>query len=350
MGGDFVYSSGIENMLRVITGILFLTSCSFGIVKKGGKDPYLYDPKSDYTFTQLNELSSKVVETSQRDPITGKLSELFGKFQTPIKRIGILIFESEIQPTRDGLAGKNLVYLNEAGKQILTENFLNIWEQSIKLMGPDLNYVPVSKIKKSASYDKYGLFENDYVKSKRYSVAPDDIFYLESGRKTTTRTIVNPRGMRDMSFLLVPAYDMMAGPKWSEHNKQFVNDVCKDLNLDAVIIIMSHVSWTAAHTDKHSGEFIPEEIRVKIKTSTLVPLHKYHERLERVNSSEKPNVTLAFRAYESNIGIPALISVPLEMKNFDSIQKEVLTPMMKMYNDLTQMTLMRVIDDLKKTW
>lgn len=336
-------------MLRLF--ILLLTvSCSMNVIKSGGERPYAYDAGSEYMKEDLNELSKQVVETSKRDPHIGKLDKLFSKKQPPLKSVGILVFESEIQPTRGGLAGKDLVYLSESGKQILTESFLEIWEQSLKLLGPKLDYVPVSDIKKSKSFHQYGLPEENFVKTQRSSLAPDDIFFLESGKKTPTTTVVNPRGMRDVSFLLVPAYELMGGPKWSEHNKHFVNDVVKELKLDAVIIVMSELSWTAAHTDKHSGEFIPEELNVEIKASTLVPLTRYHERLEKLHINEKPNITLAYRSYNADISIPVLLSVPEDMKTYETIEKELISPMLKTYKDLSQMMIMRILSDLKKTW
>lgn len=337
-------------MLRLLLTLVFISSCSMGTIKSGGERTYLYDVPSEYTLEDLTELSSKVVTTLKRDPRVGKLDDLFGPGQKPIKRIGIVIFESQIQPTRGGLAGSDLVYMSEPGKQLLTEKLLTVWEQSIGVLEPRLDYVSTNKMKKSPSFHKYGQAEKDYVKSSRSSLAPDDIFFLEAGRKTTTTTVVNPRGMRDMSFVLVPATEMMSGPKWSEHNKHFLNDVSKDLKLDALLIVMSELSWTSAHTDKHTGVVFPEEIVVKIKASTLVPLHLYHERLEQLKINEKPNVTLAYRAYESEIKIPAFLSVPEESKNFEMIEIEILSPALKTYKDLSQMTLMRILEDVKKTW
>lgn len=319
-------------------------------IKSGGEKPYVYDVKTEYTSEALDELSPQLVETSKRDPHIGKLDSLFSKKQSPLKRVGIVVFESRIQQTLDGLAGQNLVYLSESGKQILTESFLSIWEQSIKLLSPDLDYVPTSKIKKTIPFHQYGQPEENFVKVQRSSLAPDDIFFLEKGKKTTMTSILNARGMRDVSFLLVPAYELMAGPKWSEHNKHFVNDVAKSLNLDAVIIVMSDVSWTASHTDKHSGEFIPEEISVEVKASTLIPLFRYHERLTKLHINEKPNLTLAYRAYNAEVKIPANISVPEGEKNFSTIEKQVLSPMLKTYKDVSQMMILRIAHDLQKTW
>ena len=337
-------------MLQLFLSLLILASCSMNTKTTGGKRPYIYNASTEYSIEDLSQLAHQVVETSKRDPHVGKLDNLFSSKQSPIKRIGIIIFESQLQPTRGGLAGQNLIYLSESGKQLFTESFLKVWEESINVMAPDFDYVKTANIKKSRSFHQYGLPEENFVKTQRSSFAPDDIFYLEKGRKTPTTTVVNPRGMRDVSFLLVPATELMSGPKWSEHNKHFVNDVAKELELDAAIIVMSEVSWTAAHTEKNSGEHIPEEIEINVKASTLIPLYRYHQRLEKLRINSKPNITLAYRAYKAQMNIPVTITVPQEAQSFETIESELLVPMFKTYKDLSQMTIMRIISDLKKTW
>lgn len=336
-------------MLRILA-LLILGSCSMGIVSTGGEKRYVYDVQKELNSESLRELSNQIITSSYRGPQIGKLEELFSKNQRPLKRVGIIIFESEVQPTRDGLSGRNLIYLSESGKQIMAENFLRIWEQSIKLISPGLDYVPTSQFKKAPSFDQYGMNEDDFIHSSRTSLGPDDIFYVESGKKITMKTVVNPRSLRDMSFLLIPAYELMGGPKWSEHNKQFLNDVSKDLKLDALLIVMSQVSWTAAHTDKHSGEYYPEQLQIKLKSSVLVPLHSYNERLAKIGNKATPDITLCYKSYESELKVPISISQEGQLKNFDTIEKELLTPVFKTYKDLSQMMLIRVTEDLQKTW
>ena len=337
-------------MIRIFFFLLIISSCSLGTLTKGGEKSYLYNSKDIYSSEKLRVLSADVIQTSDRDPPFGKLVDLFGSHQLPLKRVGIVIFESNIQPTRGGLSGRNLIYLSEAGKQILTENFLHIWEESFSVLSPEVDIYPVSKVKNHPSFRKYGKIQKNYINSSRSTIAPGDIFYVESGKETTSTTLLNPRDTQDMSFLLAPSYDLMGGPKWSEHQKHFLNDVAKDAKLDALIIVHSETSWTKNHMDKHSGEHHPEELKIKIKSSTLLPLHHYHDRLEKMGIKEKPNVSLCYKSYETEIKIPILISVPEELKNFDTIDYELLGPMLKGYKDLTQMMIIRMTDDLKKTW
>jgi len=337
-------------IIKNIVFLLFLTSCSMGVISSGGKRPYSYRSDYDYSTNELRSISQDTVLTLQRDPHEATLSKLFSPGVLPIKRVGILIFETEIQPTRDGLTGKNLIYLSDAGKQILTENFLKIWEESLKTLTQDIDVVSTQKIKKQSSSHQYGILEEDFIKSDRSLLAPDDIFYLESGKNNSSVALMNPRGMRDLSLIFIPAAELMNGPKWSEHGKHFLNDVAKDLNLDAVLSVISYVSWTSAHTDKHSGQFIPEEFKVKLKASTLVPLSRYHERLRKIDRKESPSVTVCYRKYESEIKVPINISTDEAKKNFDTISKELISPMIKTYKDFSQMTIMRIEEDLKKTW
>ena len=337
-------------MFRFLIGLFLLSSCSLGVKKSGGESPYVYDVFSQYSLDDLKYLSPHLVTTLSRDPQQGKLEDLFSKNQAPIKRVGILVFESMLQPTISGLSNENKIFLSEQGKQLLTERLLSIWEESFPLLGHGVEYVKVSKIKKSHAFKTDGSEVEDYVKTKRQSLASDDIFFLPPGKKTTMATVLNPRGMRDLSLAFVPASDLMAGPKFSEHAKHTLNEVAKELNLDAMIVVMNKINWTASHIDKHSGEIIPEEVVIKIDASVLIPLSRYHSRMNKLGlKRDLPNTTIAYRTYESLLKIPVLISVPDDLQKFEYIENELLTPMLKTYNDLSQMVELRIIDDLKKT-
>lgn len=337
-------------MLRLLIGLFLLTSCSLGVIKSGGERSYVYDVASEYSIDNLKELSPQIVTTMSRDPQKGKLEDLFSKEQAPIKRVGILVFETELQPTRSGLSGQDKVYLAEQGKQLLTEKMLSNWDQSLPILGQGIEYVKVSKIKANKFFKEDGSDVEDYVKSKRDALAPDDIFYVEAGKNTTTTTIVNARGMRDLSLALVPATELMAGPKFSEHAKHTLNEVAKALKLDAMLIVMNKINWTAAHTDKHSGEIIPEQVVVKLEASTLIPLAQYRERMNKLGvTRDVPNTTIAYRSYEAILKVPVLLSVDPEMQNFAHIEKELLGPTLKTYNDLSLMLQMQMVEDINKT-
>ena len=338
-------------MFRFLIGLLLLSSCSLGVTKKGGEKTYTYDASHTYSTEDLKTLAPEIIVTSQRDPQNGKLDDLFSKKQAPLKRVGIIVFETMIQPTRSGLSSEDKVFLTAAGKQLWTEKLLSSWEQSLPIIaGEGLEFVKVSKIKSAKSYQLDGMAVKDQILSKRDTLAPDDIFFLPKGKLTTSTTVLNARGMRDLSLALVPAAELMSGPKFSEHAKHTVNDVAKELKLDAVIIVMSNISWTAAHTDKHSGEVFPEEAIIHLKSSVLVPLSAYHERLKNLGETRVfPKTTVAYRTYESTLKVPVKITVGPELENFDYISSELLTPVTKTYNDLSHMLQMQMVEDIKKT-
>jgi hypothetical protein len=294
-------------------------------------------------------MAPEIVVTSFKDPNFSTLDNLFGKGQKPLKRIGIVIFEGVVQPTRAGLAESDLIYMNAAGKQLITEDFLTIWDQAMPLLEKNLDYVPVKRLKKAKSVLQYGLDQTDYVKGKSRALAPDDIFYLPKGKETTPLTVMNPRGLRDVSFLLVPANELMGGPKWSEHNKHYLNDAMKELKLDAAIIVMSSASWTAAHMDKHTGEHYPEQLKVKINASILTSLSDAQERGKKARINDVPKVNLCYRTYEAQLLSPVTITVQEDQQNFQNIDRELLTPLMKQYRDLSFMVIDTIASDLKKT-
>lgn len=337
-------------MFRFLFGLFFLTSCSLGVIQSGGEKGYVYSPKTEYTSEELKELSPHAVTTKSRNPQKGTLEELFSKNQKPLTRIGIVVFETTIQPTRGGLSGQDLIYVSAQGKQLLTEKMLSMWEQSLPILGEEIVYVPVSEIKKSKTLPTYGAAVKEHIVDSRTALDPDDIFFLPPGKNTATETVLNPRGMRDLSLALVPAAELMAGPKFSEHHRHALNDVAKELNLDAVLIVMSEINWTTAHIDKHSGESYPEVATVKIAVTTAVPFTSYHERLNKLGETrDLPKQTISYRYHETKVSIPISISVPAAEQTFTMIQEELLNPVLKTYNDFSQMVQWEMIKEIKKT-
>lgn len=336
-------------MLRIFLAIVFLTSCTLGTKSTGGKHRYRYEPDFEYTLEDLHELSSSIVSMEKRDPSVGTLEKLFDPKLPDLKRIGIVVFETEVQSTRSGLSGHDNIYPFEKGKQLITEKLLTQWDEGMSLVAPDLLYTRSADIRSSKAILQYGLEVEDFIKADRTAIAADDIHWLPSGKKTPLYTVMNARGMRDLSFMLVPASELMGGPKWSEQNKIFVNDICKELGLDAVIVIMSSVSWTAERKDKFTNENLPEEMKLQIKATTLVPFGNYHERLKILKESERPAINVAYRYHEGQLRIPIQISIPESEQNFEQIEKRILNPMFKAYRDLSFMMIDRIAEELRKT-
>lgn len=339
-------------MLRFILPFFLFASCSYKVVKKGGEASFSYEARKTYSQKNLKEIAPTIVTTSKRDPQTGTHDQVFGKGQKSLKRVGIILFETIIQPTRGGLADEDLVYLSAQGKQLLSEKLLSIWEGSFPILNPDIDYVRVAEIKKAKSFNAYGVDVTDHILAKREGLAPDDIFYLKKGKETTTTTLVNPRGMRDLSMLLIPGSEMLLGPKFSEHQKHLINDLTKELKLDAVIVLMSEVSWTAARMKKNSGEHIPEELKIKIAGSTLISFTDYQKRMTNLGKrgANLPRTTIPYGTYETEVNFPIRLDVPEEERKFETIEKEVLNPMLKTYSDLSQMIIIRMGEDLRQTF
>lgn len=336
-------------MLRCLFGLLFLASCSMGVISQGGEKSYVYDSDKDYTPDQLGKMSNAVIMSSRRNPPDADVKVIFNKGKFPIKKIGIVIFESEIQPTRSGLAGEDLVYLSESGKQIFTERLARIWDEILSLEDTDIEYLSLSKIKQSMAFSKFGVDVVDHVKASRSTVEPDDIFIRKKGQKTTLVTTLNPRGMRDLSLLLVPATELMGGPKWSEHQKHFVNELSKEFGLDAVLIVFSQLSWTKQRIDKHSGEYFGDNLSLKLSSSVLIPLSKYRDRAIEVGVREPHSVNICFKSYSTSFSQPLNFDLQTGDDTFFQIQTHLMSPLFKTYRDLTFMMVSKIKDDLRDT-
>ncbi len=336
--------------MKKLLALLLLVSCStYKVAQTGGGEAYRYEPAREYTRDELRELAPKVVVSKRRDPPVGTLDELFSPAQPPLKRVGILVFETSIQPTRSGLAGPDRIYLSAAGKQLLTESFLDVWEESFPILAPGSEYVTSKALKASPAFAKSGSKVVDHLKSDTTRLAPDHIFFLENGKHAARETVLNPRGLRDLSFVLVPATELMGGPKWSDQNKHIVNEVARDLGLDAVILVMSRASWTAARKDKHSEKIFPEELKLTLETSVLVPFSSYQARLAKLDKAGADKVSVCYRSYQAQISAPARISVPPQEQNFDMIMEDLVSPLTKSYKDLAQMTIIELSRDLEET-
>ncbi|MFY7993524.1 MAG: hypothetical protein ACOVP4_09555 [Bacteriovoracaceae bacterium] len=336
----------------LLSFLFIFMSCSIGVKETGGDGLYLYNPVLPYSSEDLQRRAPEFVKTARRDPSEGKLDELFAPSMPDIRKIGVISFEGMIQPTFGGLATQDSVYMSAAGKQIFTENLLRIWEQSLAVLGKDLTYVKVAKMNQAKTSARYGLDVNDYVLVKRNNLMPDDIFYVKKGKTTTSTALMNPRGMRDLSMVLVPAYQLMGGPKFSEAQKHYVNELCKEMGLDALLVIYSNIEWTARGVDKHKNDQdIPEEARLKVEASLIVPYSNYHARLDQLKfNGIKPQQTVTYRAYSTDVRIPVTITLEEEAQNFTTIEKNILAPVMDVYTQLTQMIISRMHDDVKKTF
>lgn len=323
-------------MLRFFFPLIILSSCSLNKVD-GGEKSYVYKAQ-DYNLSALKDMAPDLIRTSRRDPPGAPLDKLFAKKMPDLKRVGIIVFESKIQETRSGLSNsEGKFFLTPAGKQILTEKFLRIWQEALPIIDPQMTYIPVDQITGSMSYPHYGQDSDDFVKNSQDGIVLADIPYLSSGKKTSMDTVISPRGMRDFSLLLVPAADLMGGAKWSEHQKLMVSDVAKELNLDALLVIMSEASW--------SGSFL----RTKIEGTIVVPAGQYRDRLKLLKKTAPKPITVSFRNYTGEIISPIQLTEADESWELDEIKEHLLSPLFRSYRDLALMMMIQMKKDLDET-
>jgi hypothetical protein len=333
-------------MSKLLIVFLFLSACSSGIITQGGEGRFLFDPERDYSVDELKAISSQVVMTSRRNPPDLTYDEYF-KSKPHIKKLGIVVFESQIQPTRGGLAGEDKVYLSESGKQLMTEKFLTIWEDSLTAFFSQDDYYPVSKILAFKKLNEFGSSVPDYLYSSRVKFDSTDIFFKKKGSKTTLVTTLSPRGFRDLSLLLVPASELMGGPKWSEHQKHFVNEVSREFGLDAVLVIFSQVSWTSQRIDKHSGEDIGDDLHLNLSASLLSPLSQYRARAEELGVKNPSSVSVCLGSYSVSIKKPLNLEFS-KKSQFKQIESQLLNPLFKNYRDLVFMMVDKISQDMKE--
>jgi len=255
-----------------------------------------------------------------------------------LTRIGIIVFESKIQDTRSGLSSsEGKFYPTPAGKQILTEKFLRIWEEAFPIIDPQASFIPVAKIIQAKSYPHCGQDADDYVKSPQEELSVQEIPYLPTGKKTSMNTIISPRGMRDFSLLLVPAAELMGGAKWSEHQKLMVSDVARELNLDALLVIMNEASWT--------GSFL----RTKIEGTIVIPAGQYRDRLLSLKKSAPKPITVSYRNYSGEVITPVQLTEASEDWGMKEIERALLSPLFRSYRDLSLMMMIQMKKDLDET-
>lgn len=338
--------------ISLLVSFLALISACGHVRTNGGQadfDPQLYTSLAPNEHTLYAQI---VIKREERDPEGMTLEELRHSKSGRINRVGLILFETQFQPSRTGLAVGRNVYLSPRGKQVLAEEAWRFWDQGLRNRS---KYIGVSwmtrkELEASLSFRSYGSEQKDFVLTRQHKMNEDDAFWKSGGEEIPMESLVLPSRQQNVSILFIPATEMMMGPKMSEHQKHWVNDICKANSLDAVLLVSSSASWAQGGKDKRSGEVIPEEMKIDIQSSLLYPFSKYHQAAALVKGLDllpKKNVPLA--TYTVKTKVPVNITIPVEEQNFANIEKNILVPFRATYQALSALMIERVIQDLYDT-
>lgn len=336
-------------MLRIFF-LLILTSCTLGSSRFGGKNSYHYDPSYNYTSHDLLNLSRDIVTAYQRDPRQLSWDKAFTK-KHPIKKTSTFSFESIVQPTRAGIAGFDKIYLSPKGKQILSEKLLAVWEEALTTVShPGMTYLAMKELFNDYElHGKHGLGVKSFGGTFQDGLENDDIFFKKRGKSLSSLALFSPSFTRDLSLLLVPAYQLFGGPRGNEFQKYYLAETFEKYNFDAVFSVMVEIDWQASRVDKITQQSIHERATLKLKVTPLISYKEFTQRLiaEGINSDrDVPN--LNWGAYESSIQIPIQLDSLNEQSTLEEIDRVLLRPIFKTYTDMCVMMAHRISQDFKR--
>lgn len=331
----------------LIAPVLFAVACGH-VRTDGGQanfDSSTYQslaPADQATYAQT------VVKREERDPEGITLKQLVESPQGQIKKVAVILFETQFQSSITGLAvtGDN-VYLSERGKQILAQETREYWFHALKQV--PVSVVPPKELQKSPAYRSYGSVVDDLSLQHRPKLTEEDAFWKKGGQTIPTGVVVLPPNEQDVSVLYIPASEMMIIPKMVEHQKHWVNDICKELQLDAVILVTSTASWTQGGKDKRTQEVIPEEMEISLGAAVLYPFNRYQAAGEKLGKKDLPKKSIPLAVYSVKTKFPVTITVPESEHNFKTTEKNILIPFRSTYRVLTDLVIDRMVTDVRET-
>lgn len=338
--------------LFALAFLLSLVSCGTTRVDGGQTafDPQTYlglDPENHVVYGQA------VVKREQRDPEGITLDQLVHSKRGKIKKVGLVLFETQYQPSRSGLAahGRN-IYLSARGKQLLAEETWSFWDKRLRAQsGEEIAWVKRADLLKAKAFRAYGSEMDDLILSKKLKLSDEDVFWKNGGQSIDALSLVLPRGYQDVTILYIPAMDMMGGAKLVEHQKHWVNDICAELGLDAVLLVGSKAEWTQGGEDKRTHEKIPEQMKLSLEASLMYPLGTYLAAVEEVRGAgttvQKKAAPFAY--YSVRTEFPVTVTVGPEYENFATIQSNLLTPFETNYQALAELMIGRILTDIRST-
>lgn len=336
----------MKNICQLLVCFAFI-SCAIHEKKFGGETKY--DPSMDYA-NKIEEFSEKIVVTTHRDNPKGSFEKIFVAPQGKLRRFTLSIFETQLQPTLDGLSAEENYYFSERGKQLWTEELYQIWQKKLAQFPEPLSYQDLSLYFNDELYKTYEVEFKDYL-LKEDQWKKGDVNYLVKGKITPMATTFMPRKFRDLSFIAAPATQLFIGSKPTDYHKYWINDLSKKFFLDGHLMVYSYIKWRKEGYDREKKEKIPEGVSLEVKATFLVPFAKYQMLKQAAGYTEDVTpLSIAYRNYEVNTFIPLSIKPAKTVEEVDSFFQESLKkPVESHYQVITDLIIQRLKQDLEKT-
>jgi hypothetical protein len=333
-------------------GLTALKSCAHQVVQDGGQVAFDYDDYKNMAPEERLTYAQTVVKRDRRNPEGLELDKISQYSIGKINKIGIVLFETQIKASRSGLASDRNVYLSESGKQALTESFYRTFEFELKKISLPMALEWVSKddLEASRAFRAYGSVYKDFMLNRSKKLSDLDVFWKTGGEKIPETSLLLPANMQDVSLMYVPAYELMGGAKPSQHQHHWVNDLCKELGLDAVVVVSLSADWSRGGLDKRSQALIPEKMDISVESTILYPWGTHHKILEaqKKSTNQKRNMPLA--AYSAKVSVPVLITVDPAQETFDTAMKNVIFPLTVYGESLLSLVAQRMVADIYQTY
>ena len=332
--------------------LLLVVSCAHQIVSDGGQAEFDYDffknmaPEERLTYAQT------VVKRERRNPEGVDLDQLSEYKFTKISRIGVVLFETQIKASRSGLASDRNVYLSETGKQNLTEAFYRYFDFELKKLSRTmaLDWIQKEELEASNSFRSYGSVYKDFMMNRSKKLSDLDVFWKKGGERIPETSLVMPANMQDVSLMYVPSYELLGGAKPSQHQHHWVNEICKELKLDALVVVSIGADWNRGGVDKRSKEAIPEIMKINVKATTLYPWSTHHRILELQKRSSNQKLNMPLASYSTQVSLPVKITLNESEETFENAMKNVIYPLNVHTEALLSLVAQRMIADIYQTY
>ncbi len=336
--------------MKNILCLLLLVSCAHKINRDGGQANYEPVVFESLGPQELPTYAQTVVARETRDPDGPKLSDFRKTPAGEIRRVGLVVFETQFQPTRSGLATDRNVYLSARGKQILTEQMWEHWLQELRrLSGSALTWVSRADLMKSKAFASGGFPQPDYILKHRDELSEADVFWRDPGQKIPEESLLQPARYRDVGLLLVPAIELLGGAKPSQHQHHWINDMAKEMNLDAVVVVYLSAEWRRGSVDKRTHEVIPEEMKMLTQAAVLYPWGSYHEVGATLGKNNLPKLNVPLGSYSAKSNLPVKITLTKEAETLDAAMTNVIAPLKTHITRLSNLMIERMLTDIRQT-